>query len=670
MNLRLVLLPLIVATLTFGCKGGGDLNNSDALDLDSKSATDAKHDRGQHGDDGAFEDDDSTEPVACELDQDCDKQPKQCHEFKCLDRECTEVLLENDAPCSDGDRCTGPDTCLDGDCISGPAIDCDDKNPCTLDSCKPETGCTNTPSDTGETITCGIGECFREVAKCTDGVLNECIPGDPTDEICDGKDNDCDGQTDEDNPEGGQDCDTELQGVCAIGTTTCKDGTLVCNQTKQPTEEICDGKDNNCDGRIDEDNPGGGQDCVLVPDKLGVCSAATMVCIRGAFVCTQTTQASVEKCNGLDDDCDGETDEDVPEDGQNCDTGKLGVCKDGKWSCADGLLTCNQTRQPTYEACDNLDNDCDGETDEDVPEDGQNCDTRLKGVCKDGKWSCRNGSLACEQKTPSSKEICDGLDNDCDGETDESFPEDGENCDTGMLGVCKYGRRHCSSGKLRCWPIKGIEVEKCDGLDNDCDGETDESFSQDGRDCDTGKPGICQWGTWTCIEGALNCTQKFETEVEVCDGRDNDCDGETDELGSLYCTTYYRDRDGDGYGAYNDPSTCECRDTPPAGYVANPTDCCDLDSRVHTGVTDFFATKNNCNNFDYNCDGNETIQELYTIGTCMKETGYGGTIVCHYFEGWLYPVPECGETGAVITACNKVGNECRPETRNEVQPCR
>ena len=127
-------------------------------------------------------------------------------------------------------------------------------------------------------------------------------------EVCDGQDNDCDGSTDEGNPGGGGGCNTGSPGVCSAGTKVCSGGGIVCSQNTGSSTEICDGKDNDCDGSTDEGNPGGGQSCST--GQPGVCGAGITACSGGGIVCVQTQVPGGEICgNNLDDDCDGQTDE-------------------------------------------------------------------------------------------------------------------------------------------------------------------------------------------------------------------------------------------------------------------------------------------------------------------------------------------------------------------------
>jgi hypothetical protein len=181
-------------------------------------------------------------------------------------------------------------------------------------------------------------------------------------EICDGLDNNCDGQVDNGNPGGGQSCNTGKPGVCAAGTTTCLNGAVVCAQNVQPSAEVCDGKDNDCDGQVDDGNPGGGASCGT--GKPGVCGAGTSACSNGVVICNQNVQPSAEVCDGLDNNCDGVLDNNVTDTGQACNTGLLGNCSSGNTTCAGGKLTCTQINYPVAEICDNaVDDNCDGVTD-------------------------------------------------------------------------------------------------------------------------------------------------------------------------------------------------------------------------------------------------------------------------------------------------------------------
>ena len=126
-----------------------------------------------------------------------------------------------------------------------------------------------------------------------------------------------------------------------------------------------------------------------------------------------------------------------------------------------------------------------------------------------------------------STEVCNGLDDDCDGLTDEGDPGGSEACDTGMPGNCAAGLTACVGDALECVPIGGVP-EQCNGVDDDCDGLTDEGDPGGGVPCDTGMTGDCAAGLTACVAGSIECAP-VAAVPEVCNGLDDDCSGITDD---------------------------------------------------------------------------------------------------------------------------------------------
>lgn len=150
----------------------------------------------------------------------------------------------------------------------------------------------------------------------------------------------------------GASCSTGDLGVCGAGTYSCGTGALICNATAQASPEVCDGKDNDCDGFADEGNPDGGVACST--GISGVCAAGTLTCtINGSLACAQNTPSSTETCDGLDNNCNGTTDEGPA---LTCDDG---IACTGSSTCVSGSCvgsnpnnaTCNDSRSCTTDVC-------------------------------------------------------------------------------------------------------------------------------------------------------------------------------------------------------------------------------------------------------------------------------------------------------------------------------
>ncbi len=286
--------------------------------------------------------------------------------------------------------------------------------------------------------------------------------------------------------------------------------------------EQCNGVDEDCDGETDED--------IVAPvgtcQSDGICqgplpdgSPVAQCDSKDGFVCSYPfgyESVNETLCDGFDNDCDGQTDE--------------------------GLLNaCGKCGAEPAEICNGADDDCDGETDEAIGLLDIDCGkagvcTEAVAVCHgvDGPW-CQL-PLAWQ----ATETLCDGLDNDCDGKTDE---------DLGLQTACTTGTGACSgqgvlfcgsAGAVVCSGVAGEPSDELcgDAIDNDCDGETDDGFGI-GEQCAVGV-GVCQvTGKRVCSvdrrNSACNVVPATPASGETCgNGLDDDCDGVTDEAG---CTT-------------------------------------------------------------------------------------------------------------------------------------
>jgi hypothetical protein len=459
-------------------------------------------------------------------------------------------------------------------------------------------------------------------------------------EECNGEDDDCDNNIDEDfdttqDPANcgscGNQCfapntngtcvDSECQFECAPGHVDTDDPPNVENGCEYACtvtaadDSICDLADNDCDTEIDEDvqfdtdinNCGScGNRCVALnaeplceidPDTnepactFGDCEPGFEDIneqITGCEYQCPVFPTSAEDCDGFDDDCDGLTDE-LPIEGLGDDCADegfeqymgIGRCEAGTRACSFGVEVCQGFVRPLADdsICNGVDDDCDGELNtlgQPFDEDVNFNDPRTCGGCTpcnlpfavegcpagectivaclpghvDEDGDASNGcEYACSQSGP---EVCDGVDNDCDGDVDlddDDLVPPGNFCQN--LGACANTEPTCEAdpctGAVGWTCDYGTDAEmdvcgdlitqeaRCDGLDGNCNGQTDEVFTTLGDECHDEGIGICRrTGVIECSDDTttVECTltsPPVDPGPEECDNEDDDCDTFVDE---------------------------------------------------------------------------------------------------------------------------------------------
>jgi hypothetical protein len=446
-------------------------------------------------------------------------------------------------------------------------------------------------------------------------------------EICNEIDDDCDGDIDDEDDsldsstattwyadadsDGYGDADTTTLS-CEAASGTTEDATD-CDDTNAEVSpaavEICNEIDDDCDGDIDDDDTDvTGTEIFYIDydgDGYGSEDYSSSACeapsgwVDDSTDCDDTdasvSPAGSEICNEVDDDCDGDIDDDDSDvtgtetwyadsdgDGFGADDSTTEACEmpsgttDDSTDCDDSNA---EVSPDGTEICNEIDDDCDGDIDDDDATvsgsstwyidhdgDGYGSDDYTDSACQaPSGWV--DDSTDCDDTdssvSPAASEICNEIDDDCDGEIDDD--------DASVSGTSTWYADADSDG----YGDADSTTEAC---------EVPSGYGSDATDCDDASAAVSP------------------DAIEICDEIDNDCDGTVDNDDASDVVTWYADADSDGYGDA-DSSTVSCEEL--SGYTLDASDCDDSDSTIHPDVEEGCPDE-----VDNDCDG--TVDEADT----------------------------------------------------------